>query len=693
MTQPTWATPAGNIGTYVENIAVNFQFNATPSSPSNTLVFTLLNGVLPTTTDINAPMTISSAGLLSGIPAQVSSNTTSSFTIRVTEYQGAIIVGFRDRTFSITISGTTSPTFITAAGLLSTINDSTWYNFQIQYNNPDPNTTSTLTVDSGSLPPGLQMNSLGLIRGYANPPVNQSDQPITQTYTFTVLLESASGTASRTFQITVINQETIPGFIGRVPTILNNRPLTFDTTNSEFASYYFTSSSIGNYKQDNQLIFKIIGYDFDGDELSYEIIGLNLIGSLTYNTSTGWINGVLPTIGSIANTYNITARVYKTSNSSITSSVFSFTITVIGSIDTTITWVSDSDLGSIINGEISTQYIAATAAADDSLAYTLINGTLPPTLSLSSTGEIVGRLAFESTNTVQFENQERTYTFTARAQSILYPYITTNKTFTITTIQKNTTPYDNIYIKALLSQEQRDTINLLLNDTTIIPEEALYRSTDFYFGRAKDIRYQHMFGIPSSVTTDYIAAVQENHYVRNLVLGELQTAVARNEQGEIIYEVVYSKVIDDLFNNNGISISSSIRWPRLIPPNITVVYPASLYTMQQRLEQELGKINDSSILPLWMTSQQQDKNIIGFIYACVLCYTKPGYSETIVQNINNYWPYKLNQFQFTIDRFEVDKSLVYQYNTTTETWSALPSSVNNSENYDLNIYFPYNILS
>jgi hypothetical protein len=42
-----------------------------------------------------------------------------------------------------------------------------------------------------------------------------------------------------------------------------------------------------------------------------------------------------------------------------------------------------------------------------------------------------------------------------------------------------------------------------------------------------------------------------NHYWKNLILGSIETAQALDAAGNVIYEVVYSRIIDNLVNNNG----------------------------------------------------------------------------------------------------------------------------------------------
>jgi hypothetical protein len=72
---------------------------------------------------------------------------------------------------------------------------------------------------------------------------------------------------------------------------------------------------------------------------------------------------------------------------------------------------------------------------------------------------------------------------------------------------------------------------------------------------------------------------------------------------------------------------------------------------------------------------------LGYTQAWVIAYTKPGYAETIKNNINTLWVdqfgnnYRLNQINFNIDRFTVDKSATYNYDTNTQpaSWTGLPS--------------------
>lgn len=1098
-----WQTPSGSIGIFGEKTPLIYQFTATPSQSTNTVVYTKLNGQFPV--GLSEPLVLSSGGLLTGIPAETNQAETSTFTIRATEFQGSTVVGFRDRTFSITVDlGITAPTFTTPQGALFTINDSTWTSYQLEYTDPDSNPFVIITVALGELPPGLEISLSGNIRGYATPPVDSGGNPITATYNFTLQIRSDSGLGLASYSITVVNQELLSGFVGRAPALFNTRPPTLVIPeNDPFRSYYLDSNSLGEYSQDNQFIFKFIGYDFDGEnDLIYEVNGLESIG-IVNNSTTGWQSGTLPTIGPSIETYNFTVRVFKSSNPTLTSDTFLFSLTVIGDINTRIEWVTEPDLGVINNGAISDIAISAQSdqlvtlnyrivgteissnlntivgtgekflsfgdrgayvtgsangqewqnqpaitesvtsiffvdsvydsftentvvvgfnqinspiigqltnnnqflnsavistapirsivlesglfvavgdsgtilttndpsiwsternsgttnnlnsicygpryvvvgdlgtilTSEDAVTWTQQNSTttinlrsvdcvgdrfvavgdlgvilysldgitwvksqnitdainfkaidsdptgsrilvvgdggvilestdgaltwdpvvntvsttdlngiyydnittnsfyivgaggtilvysndpllsqqtltsptlikLPPDLFLLPTGEISGRLAFESTDQVTDAGVERTYTFSVQAYSTEFEQINSTRVFTLTTKQEFYLPYDNIYIQAYTDLADRSKLSELLNSEEIFPPNLIYRANDPYFGKSTTVRYQHIFGVPSVATDDfyqqYIQAVQINHYWRNITLGELRTAVARNSVGEIIYEVVYSRISDNLVNEQGVSISKQIVWPRNIPLNLNnwydtrtdvytsdtwydiyptvksvlvspagvtiqldnvndievgmnvtvpvgqnitnatdgtppvvvsidavqhqvtlsvaqnstlssqllfndpvytsltpgtarVLYPNSLPNMRQQIYDTIGRFDVSTLLPAWMTSLQPDGTILGYTPAWVLCYCKPGTADTILGNILERWPYILNQIDFEIDRFEVDRSKTYNYLGTNSVgvplWDTLPSAQPNviGNSKDKFVYFP-----
>ncbi len=864
MSAPNWITPAGIIGVYPAQIALTFQLEAEASLPATSITYSLISGSL------SPGLSLRTDGIISGIPEAVSSDTTNTFVIRATDNVGQI----KDRTFDIKISGAALPTFTTPAGSIATPLDSEWVEISIEYINPIPTNPVTIRLLQGSLPPGLEINEFGLIRGYPEPPISivnlpelttvvtstdstnnyvtvlgtngfvvnrpiifsgttigglisgqiyyvkaiinatqitlsniqggdiilvstengfmdatlpviSVGQPTKRQYNFTLELTSPNGNDTAFYSITVTNQNLPtsqggPGYPpnSRYPTIYNTRPPTYNIEGTADFGYYVLPPTsevsvpgttyeptqeayIGQFLSDNYFAFKILGHDFDNAELSYEFS--DYPGWLTVNTTTGWVYGT-PTVGlNDIEEYYFSAIAYKTDNVTFRTPSFNFRFKIANNITGDITWLSDSNLGNIDNATVSNKIVEATS--DVPLLYRLVTGELPPNLTLMANGNIDGVVSYQPTDTFLEKDDSTIYTFTVEAynpnilDSDNNPLITSQRTFTLTVVQEYDIPTDNLYIRCTPSMADRDILATLLDDPLLIPDAYLYRPDDVNFGKATNITYAHAYGIYSSDFKEYTEAVKKNHYWRNITLGELKTAVAKDENGEVLYEVVYSTVIDNLqkydpkYNYDyrySTSVSEEIFWPRFIDLNLgpwyassteiytsymfdneaklitnlrlfdlltqtglplllqqgvptfytsltpgyaRILYPNSLENMRKRVEQDLGANYNFRLLPLWMTSQQQDGNTLGFTPAWVICYTKPGYANTIKQNIENNWDYTLNQINFKIDRFTVGKTLTYNYDTLLEpkAWTRYPSGTpvpDPQDSQDFYVLFP-----
>jgi len=807
--QPIWSTSAGSIGSYPSTIPMAYQLTATPVLPAVTVTYQIISGSLP------SGLTLSQDGLISGTPILVTADVSNTFVVRATDnYQN-----IRDRTFSITVSGSAVPQFTTPTGTLITTLDSTWVEIPVEYSNPIASNPVTIRLIQGQLPPGIEINSFGLIRGYAQPPIlnlnlplvttnivatssntvvcvstagfrvgrpviftgtefggitaNQTyyihsiiddttftisttvngnaytlsdavgfmtatlptisiGQPTIQTYSFTLKLESPLGSDIESYFITVINQNTPvseggPGYPPntRTPTIYNTRPETYNITQNEqnYGYYVLPPNSngvtyqpyelayIGKITSDNYFSFKILGNDFDGNPLEYVFADLPL--GLTGNSVTGWINGYPVISDNSISDFTFSVAVRKSTNPTISTPFFNFGFRIRNDIVGDVTWITPANLGTIDNGTVSISKVQA--ESDVSLQYRLIGGELPPNLTLLSNGEISGVVAYQPTDTFLPPNSTSDFTFTIQAYSPQFPIVQSSRTFTLSVYQEYGQPTDTLYIKCTPSVNDRRLLATLLDNPELIPEEYLYRAQDPYFGKATSIIYEHAFGIYASSFDEYVAAITKNHYWRQITLGELKTAVARDDDGNIIYEVVYSQVIDNLVNPAGQSVSEEIIWPRFIPlelgpwytsvtniftsyveaPNgqefytsltpgfARTLYPNSLQNMRDRVGQELGQEYNFRLLPKWMTSQQLNGSTLGYTPAWVIAYTLPGFAETVKNNINNNWkdpvlntPYTLNTINFKIDRFTVDKSSTFNYdkNVSPPAWTGLPSA-------------------
>jgi len=252
------------------------------------------------------------------------------------------------------------------------------------------------------------------------------------------------------------------------------------------------------------------------------------------------------------------------------------------------------------------------------------------------------------------------------------------KTFTVRVIRAYNKPYQNLTIRAMPPANDRLVIKDLLDNEEIFVPDYLYRIDDPYFGKATGVEYQHAFGLAPDQIETYVASLYLNHYWKNLVLGEIATAQARDPvTNEIVYEVVYSKIIDNLVNNSGTSVAKIVNTPYpLIDPSdgstqISSVYPNSLKNMRDQVIDVVGQV--STMLPLWMTSKQSNGQILGFTPSWVICYTNPGRSSQIAYYIQTKFQYQLNAIDFKVDRYILNTTLSRNWNTVTQNWTPTPS--------------------
>ncbi len=189
--------------------------------------------------------------------------------------------------------------------------------------------------------------------------------------------------------------------------------------------------------------------------------------------------------------------------------------------------------------------------------------------------------------------------------------------------------------------------------------------------------YQHAFGLAPDALDVYVESLYLNHYWKNLVLGQVETAVARDADDNIIYEVVYSRIIDNLVNNTGESVSKIVNLPyAIIDPadgstQLTQVYPNSLDNMRDQVIDTVGQI--STGLPLWMTSKQANGRVLGFTPAWVISYVNPGRGAQVAYYLNTQFGEQLNKVDFKVDRYILDRSLTINWDTTTQDWTPQPN--------------------
>ena len=258
--------------------------------------------------------------------------------------------------------------------------------------------------------------------------------------------------------------------------------------------------------------------------------------------------------------------------------------------------------------------------------------------------------------------------------------ISVYKTFQVHVIREYNRPYQNLYVRAMPPPNDRALIRSLLDDPEIFPPEYLYRADDVNFGKGTQVTYAHAFGLAPDTLERYVASLYENHYWKNLILGQIETAQAIDPvTGEVVYEVVYSKIIDNLVNADGQSVNKIVTLPYAIvdPADgstmITSVYPNSLVDMRNQVIDVVGQI--STKLPLWMTSKQTNGRVLGFTPAWVIAYVNPGRAKEVAYYIQTYFAQQLNSVDFKVDRYILDRMLSKNWDTDAQHWIPRPPTL------------------
>jgi hypothetical protein len=326
------------------------------------------------------------------------------------------------------------------------------------------------------------------------------------------------------------------------------------------------------------------------------------IGSLStlprgtsFDPQTATIYGTMPYQPAITINYNFTitaTRIGDKGDTSVTSRTF--TIGIIGEIDSVITWNTNSNLGSINANFVSNLNVSATSTVANAVViYNLISGKLPSGLTLNTDGEIVGKVNqfydkatgtlgitrfFECSSRNPVTNEclidsiktfitfdgdkttfDKQYTFEIEARD-QYDYSATTKTFTLTVDTPNLIRYSNIRGRPFLKTNQRDNWKSFINDSNIFTPSSIYRTNDPYFGIQTELSMMVYAGIETKEAATYVSAVGLNHKKKRFAFGKVKSATAYNSGTKnAVYEVVYIEM-KDLSEPNG----------KYLPPKITV---------------------------------------------------------------------------------------------------------------------------
>ena len=768
MTYPVWTTTAGKIASINEREF--YQKNLVATIPGElpmpgldvpaTLKFTKIAGELPPGVEL------SPKGVLQGVPFEVATRKVYKFVVRAQD-QGSTSTDIIDRTFTLEVLGADAPIFATGTGQLdlsgiSTITGTKWVidgteiTYQILATDTDTATGQSLAYDivEGSLPSGLTISETGLISGvvqlaedekyaprggwsfwdYDESPVGYDPTTYTKSrsinYEFTVRVTDGTSVSTQLNSIFVVTADwwRIDNTALTIDqSIYAGSPLTID-----FSAWrrpvFTTKKDLGAHRHDNEIVIRIDVEDFDPlqADLTYSIVSGALPTGLSIDPGTGEIYGTLPTQAAVTVEHTFTIRALRITGPG--TNVFTdkdFIMNVYGQIDVGVAFVTPEDLGTVPAGMPSLKSLVATAAGSNRvLRYTVTEGILPPGLTLSPQGNIIGipqiadytnidnNATTYDTNTTSID---REYSFIVEV-SDQYKALATTRTFKL----KITLPYAYDYGNLEghgTSMADKNIFYQVAQDPNINDSEYIFRSEDPSFGIKDSPRMLLVAGLKPTTLKLMQQQIEQNHEPKTLYFGDLKTAVAKQD-GKVVYEVVYIEMKDPLVNalgksvasevplratvsksllgpvgddayitadaeeynvttDNGLSFSisgSKVRYANELSADlgyVTKLYPNAMANMRSQIK-SLGH-KEWLHLPLWMrTSQTGTGAPIGHTPAVILAYCNPGKSALVKNRILSK-AIDFKKVQFTIDRYVVGSGITsptsFAGNGTTKTFT------------------------
>lgn len=706
---PEFVTPAGVVGRFYDGSKISVQIEFTDTDPSDTVQLRLISGELPPGTALNQQGLISGIVLpLVGPPGTAdagfdvtrfdeypfdfvtrSASKNFQFTLEISDGKSSNV-----RTFEIGITArstlladttdiTADNTFITAdetatylpillnpEGDIGSARADNFYAYRFEA--VDFDNEALTFVSTGTLPPGLTLSgSTGWLYGYI----------------------PAQGFTQSTYEFA------IRAYKNSDPTIISDFNFYFVTIKSAVDSepFWITAPDLGTIDNGSISTLSIVAGEVQGRSLQYRLApgvpsrlpqGLtlfpsgNIVGRVSFNTFA--LDGGTTVLDRDTTTFDMTnvftVNAYVPADDQIGYSVSSITI-------------DDGGFGynslfppTVTISPPPTSETSVTATAG---AVTIVGGNITaiaitnpgrgyvtaPTITITSA---VGAGAIATAQIVESGPVNLVSLF---------------RTFTLRVIRLFDQPYERLYIKAMPPYDDRDLITSLVQNQDVIPQQVVYRADDPYFGVAKNVVYDHAYGLNPDSLESYVKSLDINHYWKNLTLGPIKTAQAVDSTGNVLYEVVYSEIIDNLVNDQGESVSKEVTLPYPIDlgtsTEISVVYPNSLINMRDQVVATVGQISAPLIpvLPLWMTSKQADGRVLGFTPAWVIAYVKPGESGRVAYYINQQFSNVLNVIDFKVDRYELDRSATFAWDNIDSQWIPQPPA---ATTFDLTVYTDIN---
>jgi hypothetical protein len=654
---------------------------------------------------------------LLGTPAAVNRDRDFVFTVRAKTVGGDVRL-ITDRTFKLTVTGNKPPTIITGLTGEPPVSLGSYYDgleLEIQLEAEDLDFDPlTWSIIEGSLPPGVTLSTSGILTGVPVPYVNLPDDATTGwdkarwekypwqfstrseniDYAFTVQVSDGKSSDSRRFSITVLSTDAVTA--DNVFYTVDLPEPTADISSRRVP--IITTKTLGDfsaYTSDNYFSYKIDAVDWDGDKFLFSIplddSTESLPPGLDINPLTGWITGYIPVQVDSSKVYTFTVKCYKEGAPEYYD-LQEYTMTVLGSESLDITWLTPQDIGIIRSGDVSQLSIEARSATGKNLTYTLKNGSkLPQGMILLNDGLLSGRPSFQSWSldrgTTTFDKDlsakgfvvgttsfDATFTFTVIAATG-DGSSAAERTFTLLLNVDPVVPYENLYLRCLPEKAARDKFASIIENTDIFIPTDIYRRNDPYWGKNRTINVLAAYGINVSTAEEYIDAMQNRHYDKTLYFGDYGVAVAKDSNDNIMYEVIYVKMIEETrAYKNGVkqnppesTIDFKTRvagWENPTRDDVSIVYPNDSQLMRRDISDNVGSSN-SLALPEWMRSVQRDGTVLNFVTYAPLAYVKPGQGEKVLFRLKRAASTgeipDITDIPFRADRYVLDSTLSIHY--------------------------------
>ena len=730
---PVWVTPEGDlpvgtVGERIESIVKSTLFSAISGDTSIRVVST--TGIV-----VGSTVTLTGTGNSIDGDTKVLAVSASTKNVRLSKpLLGPIVLGT-----SVTFTYT-----IIQENLFVLDNDIV--DFQLSAIDNDLPTGQTLTYyippKGGELPPGLSLSLSGRITGFAQPLIandsgdgtsgaydmnfydrfafdygvrpnngfdsflydNQtfdysdavrSPRKLNRYYQFVVRATDGISFVDRRFRIYVVGDDHLraDNTIMRVGT----NTFTADVTYLR-KPIWITPKNLGRRRANNYITVFLDIYDpatLQGT-IGYVLDPVNDDGSasafppgMMLDQLSGEIYGSVPYQPAVTKTYKFTVRAIRydaVQSQQLVSSSRTFSIDIIGEVDSTIRFISPGDLGTIAANFVSNLSVEATTTVPGAvLKYTLIGGALPPGLILFNDGTIQGKVNQYSTaespglttfdnNTTIFDNFtttiDREYTFIVLAKD-QFEYSATSKVFKISVSTPNDLLYSNIYVKPFLKLDKRLEITDFFTNPDVFEKDKLYRSSDSSFGVQTELKMLLYAGIETRSASEYVTAFGRTSRKRYR-FGNIKKAIAKNPgTNDVVYEVIYVEILDNKENASGsipdtipiqylnspVTVNQGSRdsWDSSITdnniarsnedvlPRIPIQDKILRADSNSQLASDSNRSNifgssttnirkkiagigetERNFLPLWMRTAQSRSGVEqGFIKAVVVCYCRP----------------------------------------------------------------------